>query len=31
MSLWAWLGLTLAVAFLALAMLVVDEVWRGHR
>ena len=31
MSLWVWFGLTLAVAFLAVAGLVVDEVWRAHR
>jgi hypothetical protein len=30
-SLWAWLALTLAVAFLAVAVLVVDETWKGHR
>lgn len=30
-SLWAWLGMTLAVAFMAMAFLAVDDAWRGHR
>ena len=29
-SLWGWFGLTLAVVFVAVAMLAVDDVWR-HR
>jgi hypothetical protein len=30
-SLWAWLAVTQAVVFVAVAVLVVDEVWRAHR
>jgi hypothetical protein len=30
-SLWAWLAVTEAVVFVALAALVADEVWRAHR
>lgn len=29
-SLWAWLALTLTVAFMAMVVLVIDEAWR-HR